>query len=396
LKNSGYWRLLARGWEVTEARDRSLLIICTDWEQFRRHAIAEGWFKPEGPEAVALYLHMAGVLGLHDPQHLVAERKKFINHNSRAGWFNDQFDGQPPAVRQVGRWESKPDTYFLDPDQLYRRACALDPSAENFRRWFDWARRLGGNDWKDPERVAQAWSAARPQDPAPLLELSAMAEARGALDKALKWLDQAIALDPLSPAVRRARLRLLAAAAMRHLKQRKPHLVEKDLVQLDALPQAAEGDRPAFLDALRWLAGALAGDGPEAQESRRGEIIRRLGSEAAAEVFLSGLANASGLKGVRTLGPPPGKELSKKVRNGISKLAGSGQRPPDLPEGESLPQAVGRALALGDDLNLSLSIPGAWEAELTKALTRQGSSVDPARLRTLAEAALRGGWHQLA
>lgn len=389
VKNSGYWRLEALGWERTEARERYLLIICTDWEQFRRHAIAEGWFNPEGPEAVALYLHMAGVLGLHDPQHLVYERKEFIKQSERQGWLNNQFDGQPLAVHRVGCWERKPDTFFLDPDQLYARACALDPSAENYRLWLEWARRLGGNDWKDPERVARAWAAARPEDPGPLLELSAMAERRNALDKALKWLDQAMALDPLSPAVRRARLRLVAAAALRHLKLRKPHLVDKDLAQLEALPQAAEGDRPAFLEALRWLAGALSGAAPEAQEVRRAEIIRRLGSEAAAEVFLSGLASASGLKNVHTLGPPPGKELSKKVRSGLAKLTGGSSRRPELPEGESLAQAVGRALALGDELNLALAVPDTWEAELIKALTRPAPPVDPARLRTLAEAAMR-------
>ena len=179
-------------------------------------------------------------------------------------------------------------------------------------------------------------------------------------------------VTPLSPAVRRAKLRLLAAATMRHLKQRKPHLVEKDLAQLEALPQAAEGDRPAFLDAARWLAGALAGEAGETQEARRTELIRRLGSEAAADVFLSSLAEAGGLKGVRKLGPP------------------------DLPEGVSLPQAVGRALALGDDLNLSLSLPVAWEAGLIKVLERSGPSIEPPPLRTLAEAALRDGRIKLA
>ena len=55
LKNSSFWRLFARGEELMEEHHKYILIICTYWEQFRRHAVAEGWFNPEGPEAVELY-----------------------------------------------------------------------------------------------------------------------------------------------------------------------------------------------------------------------------------------------------------------------------------------------------------------------------------------------------
>src|SRR5256884_4340140 len=50
----------------------------------------------------------------------------------------------------------------------------------------------------------------------------------------------------LNPEVRRARLRLLTANAVRHLSQNKVHLVELDAAALEALPQAGEVNRPAF------------------------------------------------------------------------------------------------------------------------------------------------------
>ena len=33
------------------------------------------------------------------------------------------------------------DYYFLSPEKLYERACALDPHTDAFSRWMDWAAR---------------------------------------------------------------------------------------------------------------------------------------------------------------------------------------------------------------------------------------------------------------
>lgn len=369
LKTAAYWRLMARGYELAESRRSVSLNICVYWEMFRRHATAEGWFADGGPESAAIYLRMAEALGKHEPLWLKSERQRYLaDVEKRKTLEKIYYADQPAAVRQAGLGPGKIEPWVLDPDQLYARACAIEPSAENHRRWLEWARSHSGTDWKDPERVAQAWALALPGDPAPFLELSAMAERRGALEKALRWQEAAMARDPLSPAVRRARLRLKVAAAMRHLKQKKPHLLEKDLAQIEELPQAAEGDRPAFWAALRWLAGGLAGETPEVRTARRAEIAERLGSLAAAEALLGGLIDAGGLKAVKAV------ELEKTARSAEKNLA----------------DAAGRAAALAADLNVSLPLPyHAWEKPMIQELTKAAPQIDPARLRALAEAALR-------
>ena len=75
--------------------------------------------------------------------------------------------------------------------------------------------------------MCTVWSQALPKDSRPLLYLMEPAEKRGALDKAFGFLKLAQKCDPLGTEVRRAALRLLVAKALRHLRQRKPHLAEQ-------------------------------------------------------------------------------------------------------------------------------------------------------------------------
>ena len=130
--------------------------------------------------------------------------------------------------------------------------------------------------------MAERWRRALPKDSRPLLFLMESAEKRGALNKAIGFLEQAEKLDALNPEVRRAALRLLVAQAIRHLRQRKPHLAEQKLAALEALPQAQEADRPAFLAGLRWACCVMRGEAeaaarpfhpsePVARESSRGD-----------------------------------------------------------------------------------------------------------------------------
>ena len=58
LKNAYFWRLLARAHEESPAA-LSIPLACSVWEEFRRHAVHEGWFPANGPEIATLYLHMA-------------------------------------------------------------------------------------------------------------------------------------------------------------------------------------------------------------------------------------------------------------------------------------------------------------------------------------------------
>ena len=96
------------GWRKCGDPD-NIAIACATWDDFRQEAVREGWFTANGPEAATLYLHMAGVL-----------RK--IPHELLA-------DLQRTALRRKGT--SAEDIYFLYPERLYERACALDPHFES-------------------------------------------------------------------------------------------------------------------------------------------------------------------------------------------------------------------------------------------------------------------------
>ena len=151
------------------------------------------------------------------------------------------------------------------------------------------------DNWKAADRVAESWRRALPNDSRPLLYLMESAEQRGALNKAIGFLEQAERLDALNPEVRRASLRLLVAQAIRHLRQRKPHLAEKELAALEALPQAREADRPAFLAGLRWTCCLIRGDG-EGALSLFSQVSVLLGNPAAAILTCGSTGEVCGLR----------------------------------------------------------------------------------------------------
>src|SRR5207245_7527564 len=118
LHDAYFLRLFARGME--ELGDpQNIAMACATWDQFRRQAVGEGWFTANGPEAATLYLHMAGVL-----RKLPDELLEGLQ--GTAGRQNSQ------TVEEM---------YFLYPENLYERACALDPHFESFSQWMDWATR---------------------------------------------------------------------------------------------------------------------------------------------------------------------------------------------------------------------------------------------------------------
>ena len=368
IKDAYFWRLYARS--VESSSEPLGPVACSLWEEFRRHAVAQGWFREDGPEAAALYLHMAEILQGIPGEALIVLRMSFEEKFPGYGYY---YEDQPPAIRAVAAKYRKPDLYYLDPDQLFGRSCALDPHPEAFERWLDWARQE--LNWKGAERVADSWRRALPDDSRPLLYLMESTEKRGALNKATAFLQQAERLDALNPEVRRAALRLLVAQAVRHLRQRKPHLAEQDSAALEALPQAKEADRPAFLAALRWTCSVIRGDAGTAS-SHFTQASRVLGSPAAAILTCGSTGEVCGLQ-----------------RNGLG---------PYLPQRASLDQvdslagAVARACALGDDMDVAFTIPTGWEGLLFKELSVQQSRLEARQLRALGEAALRRGRRELA
>ena len=239
------------------------------------------------------------------------------------------------------------------------RACEADPCAENFQRWLNWAK----EDRRRGDLVAGRWAAALPQDIPPVLHLMQSAEKSNALQKAFKLMERAERLDGLNPEVRKARLRLLISLATRHLQQKKTHLAEPELRQIEALPQAQQGDRPALAAALRWVFWTLCGDASQA-DAARAAVVRLLGSEAAAQIVLQAVAGACKLKG---------------------------KMPEPLSTRAPLAAALGRACALGEDTGLPIEIPRVLSNQLMRELSGGDAVADAAGLGALGEAALRAG-----
>jgi hypothetical protein len=309
--------------------------------------VREGWFTANGPEAATLYLHMAGAL-----------RK--LPHGLLP-------DVQESACRQNRK--SAEEMYFLYPEKLYERACALDPHFESFSQWMDWAKRGRAGQ---AERVAQAWHKIRPMDIEPILLLMEAKEKRNAFQTSLQYLAKAERIDSVHPAVRRARLRLLAGSTLRHLEQKKPHLAEEKLAEMETLPQSQQGDRPALLAALRYMVCTVRGasgasDAGDGAGAHRAEVERVLGSKTAAALLILGVANASKQGALENL--PAVEMLDKAERSG-------------------LPEAVIRVVELAKDMDISQPIPEDWMVEAAKQFPRNSQSLNVGQLQILAEAGL--------
>jgi hypothetical protein len=209
--------------------------------------------------------------------------------------------------------------------------------------------------------VAERWVAALPHDIPPVLHLMQSAERTNALKRAFKLMEHAERLDGLNPDVRRARLRLLISLATRHLQQKKTHLAEPELEQIEALPQAQHGDRPALAAALRWVYWTLRGETLQAIDARA-RVVSLLGNEAAAQIVLKAVASACKLKGA------------------IAEPKSSGG---------PLAAALGRACALGEDTGLPIVIPPALSSKLQRELAGRDVIADAVGLGALGEAAMR-------
>ena len=208
----------------------------------------------------------------------------------------------------------------------------------------------------------------------PILLLMEEKEKRNAFHTALQYLAKAERIDSVHPAVRRARLRLLAGSALRHLQQKKPNLAEEKLAEMATLPQSQQGDRPAYLAALRYLVCAVRGAGDEAA-AHRAEVERALGSQAAATLLIFGVAQASKQGALEP--PPPIGTLAKAER-------------------AALPEAVIRVLELAKDMQSVQPVPGDWLTEMASQFPRSSPSLNVGQLQTLAEAGLYAQRFELA
>jgi hypothetical protein len=387
VRDAYFSRLFAR----TAETSMEVTVACAMWEEFLRHAIAEGWFAEHGPEAAALYLHMAELLCRTPAEELKAERADFIATSPDLNHHNED----RPLRSSEGKRNTH-DFYFLFPERLFELACAMDPHREAFEQWLDWAE--SRTDRKKAEQAAESWHRALPKDSQPLLYLMEAAENRGALKKAFTFLEEAEKLDSLNPEVRRAALRLLVGQAVRHSRQRKAHLLEQDLAGLERLPQAQEGDRPAFLAALRWTCCVIRQE-LEPALNHFASIAGLLETPASAILACGGLGEACGFRS-NELGVyldakhVPGKAEGRGIFRALADAILS--RNP-LPENAgSIAGAVARACALGDDMGVPFTIPPDWENGIVKELSNAQNRLQARELRTLGEAALRRDRRELA
>ena len=347
LQDPNFLRLFARGMELTHD-PQHLVLAAGLWEDFRQKASRKGWFSANGPEAATLYLHIASVL------------------RRMPGDMLEEFQG---TLRKKGDHESP---FYLFPRILYERACTFDCHSDSFSQWLDWE-----GTQKDGEalHVADTWHSLLPEDIEPILFLMHDAAERNLFPTALKYLGRAEQLDGVHPAVRRARLQLLAGGVLKYIQQKKPNKAEERIAELAALPQSQQGDRPAFLAALRYLTARERNDLPTAA-LHRAEVERLLESKVAASLLIFGLATAAKRAGF---------EMAERAYN-LDKAARPG-----------IPAAMARAVALAADMNATkFRTPWSYITEAAKQLPRVAKFLDLQQLRTLAEAGITSGEQSLA
>jgi len=340
-----YFRLLAKTLDDQQNLDANAEAAVV-WADFRREAIKEKWFLPGGLEDGVLSLHMAQLIE-KAPEDVIEDLK-----------------AEMASYRKPGKWNqwNKEEGEVPSPGALYERACKAAPHPEAFQSWLNWARKQGSRQLAD--EVAERWREARSTDIQPLLYLMESAEKRGAFKKSLKYLDEAENLDRLNPEVRRARLRLLLAAALRHLQQRKAHLAQGEIVAIEAVPEVRPGEIAALAAALRWCAAAVD-RGKAVQDEQEAQLKKSMGS-VAAYLLMASVAERA--------------EMTSAASLSALKVA-------KLPAAELL-GGVSRACVLGEWAGLTMTLPHNWDKTLIEALSQPNCPLDAAQLLVLGEAAL--------
>jgi tetratricopeptide (TPR) repeat protein len=339
-----YFRLLARSLEDQHILDNYAEAVST-WADFRREALKERWFAPGGLEDGVLALHMAQLVE-KVPSEIIEElRREMATYRKPGQWKQD--DGGVPSAKN-----------------LYERACKADPHSEAFQAWLSWARKH--ETWQEADRVAERWREAQTTDIQPLLYLMESAEKRDAFKKSLKYLEEAEDLDRLNPAVRRARLRLLLAAALRHLQQRKAHLALGGIEQIETVPEVRPGEIAALAAALRWCTAAMGGDKAVQDEQQAG--LNTLLGNVAAHLLKAAVADKA------DMGSTASMKAFEVARVPAAELLGG----------------VARARALGEWAGLRIALPHHWNDPLIAALKSPNCPADVAQMLLLGEAALDG------
>ena len=350
-----FFRMYARAMEGTGDTE-DIAEACDLWHEFGVHAVREGWFQANSVERATLYLHMAGLL----------------RRIPRVLLFSLQETYDPNRASSACEAAGEADKPYLNPEELYRRACAMDPHPESFSQWMLWATEQSKSS---AEQVALEWHRARPEDIAPLLHLMLGTEKRAALTTALSYLAKAERIDAVHPEVRTARLRLMSAVVLRHIQQEKTHLAKPKLAAIASLPQAQQGDRPAFLSALRHLIALTDRDETAVSETWL-ELESLMGGRVGGALLLVGLA--ASFKYLDFEPPPPIKDLSSRERSAV-------------------PSSLARVLAIADDIGIrKFKVPAHYIEEAEKQLPSVCDSLDSEQIRRLGDLGILAGSLKLA
>jgi tetratricopeptide (TPR) repeat protein len=345
-RDAYFYRLFASGSEHSGDPGDDIL-ACSIWDLFRQLAIDEGWFPSNGPEVAILYLHMAKLIE-KVPSGLIRSFEQSARKKSELG---------------------AEELYYLSPEKLYQRASLADPNFETLQQWLGWAKTQGAMH-SDP--VAEAWHKMRPGDLDPVLHLMESYASRNAYPTALQYLDKAENIDGVSTEVRRARMRLMSRSVIRYIQQKKPELAFKRLDEIAALPQSQQGDRPAFLAALRYVAATVNRD-PERLRSIRAEVEQRLESSAAAALLIFAT-------GVLCKCAEPMLEIRK-----ISKEDRMG-----------LPATFARLMVLSKDMQFDMEMPPSWMREIAAQFGKSKQPLSVVQLRELGRGGLSARQPELA
>jgi len=189
-------------------------------------------------------------------------------------------------------------------------------------------------------------------------------EKRKAFPTALRYLAEAEKIDGLNPDVRKARLRITCANFYKQVQQRPVcSVADKTLAAIGEMPQTLQGDRPAFVQAVRYILALCKGDLLGA-EIHRAEMERFLESATAAAFLTIAVAHACNFSIIKK------PELLPKY------------------ERDGLPAKLARIAALAADLNLAMKVPRDWLAEARTQFAGVSKGLDLLQLRNLGECAL--------
>jgi hypothetical protein len=351
-RDSARWyRLMARALESTKVCE-SMCHALIVWYEFRESALRENWFAAGTPEEGLIWLHMAELAARIPPDVI----EDYLEPNA----------GQAGSLK-IGPFRLPE---LFSPDWLYEKACAADPHPEGFESWLSWAKKQP--DRRKADRAAEAWHAARPQDVGALLWLMDASERRSAYQKSLNYLEQAEQLDRLNPAVQRAKLRLLVASALRHFRQRKPHLAGREIERIEQLPEP-DGSLTLLASALRSVSRAL--DTDSEATAKKGADAETSGRDPVSAYVLERAIAERALDGEKTFSPPADVNSEDTT---------------------TLVRGLAKACALGDRAGIPLAIPREWQDRLMAAFMSPAFAHDTAEMLVVGQAAIRSQAFELA